>query len=227
MSRTRTIVTGILLAGTAYGVLSQMESDDSKDAHRKRVASVTGVKAIQREVVVLSSGAKYRLSPQILDGTPADGDADNNAGKVQAGQELVVIQPAVNPGAEGWIGFKKPHEPGAADPKPDGIDTLADNVRWANINQLSKDGLAKVLPLAGGVSSLSAHVGEDGSISVGLPTLRTNVSITNGGNMLASPNSVNTLGAVGRVATSVMLPEGTYQEMRMDGLAPQGATSAP
>jgi hypothetical protein len=168
---TRTLASGTgaaALVGGAYLVDAAANAvNQTKGYESDRAIALRSVNEVYGNVIVLQSGATYRVTPNDY------GEADNVAHtvKVKPGEELVVEKPAVSVippinilDQDGWIGFTPPGaQPGEFTSSQDRAEVTV----WANLPKLQDDGLAQVYADTVGISqTLEAHVTDTGAISI-------------------------------------------------------------
>lgn len=155
---------GAVVVPTAVNALATAV-DQTKGYESDRAVEVRGINQAYGNVIVLKSGARYRI-------TPTDyGRADNNPTEVPKGKELVIDTPTISPvpsintlDEPNWIGFTLPGTNVGTINSP---EDRAEATVYANLHELVNEGLAQVYPneaAAGQV--LSAYVTDTGAISV-------------------------------------------------------------
>jgi hypothetical protein len=180
---------------------------------KNQITAVSEANQIYGNVIVLKSGATYRL-------TPTDyGDAHNQAGTVPKGKELLIDRPLVSPSPdtntlneEGWIGFSQ------LGTNVGGIKSITDRAKvtvWANLNKLQADGYAQVYPETQPLDgTISAHVNDQGGIVINRQAPGQLTAMSYGSNSSGQTEYFNRgIAANPTAATSFIEPAGTFAQV--------------
>ncbi len=153
------------LAGTAVVAnWASNEADGTRSYEQDSAIAVRGVDQVLGNVIILKSGAHYRVSPN--DST----EANNVVTKVPKGKELLIDTPYISPepylssNQAGWIGFTRP---GAKTSTIKSPEDRAQVTVWANLPKLEQEGYALVYPdhAEPGVTQ-DAHVAANGAVVI-------------------------------------------------------------
>lgn len=215
---------GMTVAGLASLLLLSALRSDNKSTNEAsqsdRLEAVKDATQVANRVVILKSGAHYRLTPALENGTPSDGQPNNEAGTVPKGKELVVRLPLISSPTDSntlnrgdWYGFTRP---GTNLNKIHSLADRANNTIWVNADELGLEGYARSYPYLAKPKGedFPARVGSDGGVGLTVTEPFYNTYQNNQGSISTQPvqEYVKSPGQTSLpVATSEMAPAGAYK----------------
>lgn len=174
------VAAAVALGALAFEAFESGGHQYSTVSAKDRVAALKKADHVLNDSITILPGATLRLTPAFEDGTPQNGDPNNQAMVVEDGHVVNVSNPLTSEEHPGWVAFdlgkgKKPEAPTSDADR-------AKNTVWANITALENQGLAKESYSAEQpFSELPASINPNGSIGVSDPNaLVTNAKIATG-----------------------------------------------
>ncbi len=220
--RAKALGVGLGIAALAAGVgeLANLANDSGHVLERDQAVALHSAEGIKNSVIVLKSGARYRLAPISSSGLGM------RTGSVPKGQEMVISNPLVTSAPNtpytldesGWIAFTPP---GTSTTDIRSFKDRADVTVYADLPKLEQEGYAQVYPgdlprpiaPKTNVSDniIAAHVQKDGAIKLTYNNSVFNEEATKDGSIYYYRDPAPVPMSQDRLAVSYLETAGAYE----------------